>query len=164
MEFMDKKLEDIVVTLPFVDGTSMNCGVFSYFEVNGKKYFALLPLKGEKELDFSQSYMLYEVEEDEEHNPIVLYIENDYEYAVVGDLFHGDRTDLQIQEKLLWSGGGVAFGRVLRHGGHGSCQFGGDSLLHGHIRLGRGAHDPEAPVALQSHQGDTERRRGPAFV
>ena len=44
------------------------------FEVNNKEYFALLPLKGEKELDFSQSYMLYEVEEDEEHNPIVLYI------------------------------------------------------------------------------------------
>ena len=42
MNFMDKNLEDIVVTLPFADGTSMDCGVFSYFEVNGKKYFALL--------------------------------------------------------------------------------------------------------------------------
>ena len=48
MEFMDKQLEDIVVTLPFADGTSMDCGVYSYFEVNDKKYFALLPLKGEK--------------------------------------------------------------------------------------------------------------------
>ena len=27
MEFMDKKLEDIIVTLPFEDGTSMDCGV-----------------------------------------------------------------------------------------------------------------------------------------
>ena len=68
MEFMGKKLEDIVVTLPLADGTSMDCGVFSYFEVNNKKYFALLPLKGEKELDYSQSYMLYEVQEDEEEN------------------------------------------------------------------------------------------------
>ena len=87
MEFMGKKLEDIVITLPFADGTSADFGVYSYFEVNNKKYFALLPLKGEKELDFSQSFMLYEVEVDEENNPIVLYIENDYEYAVAAQYF-----------------------------------------------------------------------------
>ena len=87
MDFMGKKLEDIVVTLPYEDGTSVDCGVFSYFEVNQKKYFALLPLKGEKELDFSQSYMLYEVEEDEENNPMVMYIESDYEYAVAAQYF-----------------------------------------------------------------------------
>ena len=87
MEFMGKKLEDIVVTLPLADGTSMDCGVFSYFEVNNKKYFALLPLKGEKELDFSQSYMLYEVQEDEEGNPIILYIEDDTEYAIAAKYF-----------------------------------------------------------------------------
>ena len=87
MEFMGKKLEDIVVTLPYEDGTSVDCGVYSYFEVNNKQYFALLPLKGERELDFSQSYMLYEVVEDEEHNPVVLYIESDYEYAVAAQYF-----------------------------------------------------------------------------
>ena len=62
-------------------------GVYSYFEVNNKKYFALLPLKGEKELDFSQSYMLYEVGEDEEQNPIVMYIEDDLEYAIAAQYF-----------------------------------------------------------------------------
>ena len=87
MDFMDKKLEDIVVTLPYEDGTSVDCGVYSYFEVNDKKYFALLPLKGEKELDFSQSFMLYKVEEDEENNPIVMYIEDDTEYAVAAQCF-----------------------------------------------------------------------------
>ena len=87
MEFMGKKLEDLIVTLPYEDGTSVDFGVYSYFEVNNKKYFALLPLKGEKELDFSQSYMLYEVQEDEENNPVVLYIENDYEYAVAAQYF-----------------------------------------------------------------------------
>ena len=87
MEFMGKKLEDIVVTLPFADGTSVDCGVYTYFEVNNKKYFALLPLKGKKELDFSQSFMLYEVQEDEENNPIVLYIENDLEYAIAAQHF-----------------------------------------------------------------------------
>ena len=87
MEFLGKKLEEIVVTLPFEDGTSMDCGVFSYFEVNNKEYFALLPLKGEKELDFSASYMLYEVEKDEEGNPIVMYIEDDTEYAIAAQCF-----------------------------------------------------------------------------
>ena len=52
MEFMGKNLEDLTVTLPYEDGTEVECGVYSYFEVNNKKYFALLPLKGEKELDF----------------------------------------------------------------------------------------------------------------
>ena len=84
---MGKKLEDIVVTLPLADGTSMDCGVYSYFEVNNKKYFALLPLKGKKELDYSQSYMLYEVDEDEEQNPIILYIESDLEYAIAAQYF-----------------------------------------------------------------------------
>ena len=87
MEFMGKKLEDIVVTLPFADGTSADFGVHTYFEVNNKKYFALLPLKGKKELDYSQSYMLYEVQEDEENNPIILYIEDDLEYAIAAQYF-----------------------------------------------------------------------------
>ena len=87
MDFMGKKLEEIVVTLPYEDGTSLDCGVFSYFEVNNKKYFALLPLKGEKELDFSKKFMLYEVEEDEEHNPVVMYIEDDMEYSIAAQYF-----------------------------------------------------------------------------
>ena len=87
MEFMGKKLEDIVITLPFADGTSADFGVYSYFEVNNKRYFALLPLKGEREMDVSQSYMLYEVDEDEEQNPIVMYIEDDLEYAIAAQYF-----------------------------------------------------------------------------
>lgn len=84
---MGKKLEDIVVTLPYQDGTSVDCGVYSYFEVNHKKYFALLPLKEEKQLDFSKSFMLYEVVEDEEDNPIVMYIEDDIEYSIAAQYF-----------------------------------------------------------------------------
>ncbi len=87
MEFMGKKLENLVVTLPFEDGTSIDCGVYSYFEINNKNYFALLPLKGKKELDFSKNYMLYEVVMDEENNPIVMYIENDLEYAIAAQYF-----------------------------------------------------------------------------
>ena len=87
MNFMGKELEDIVVTLPFEDGTSMDCGVYTYFEVNNKKYFALLPLKDEKQLDYSKNFMLYEVEEDEENNPIVMYIKDDTEYAIAAQYF-----------------------------------------------------------------------------
>ena len=95
MNFMDNKLEDIIVTLPYEDGTSVDCGVYSYFEVNNKKYFALLPLKGEKELDFSQSFMLYKVEEDEENNPIVMYIEDDIEYAIAAQYFSNQLSKKQ---------------------------------------------------------------------
>ena len=38
-------------------------------------------------MDFSQSYMLYEVDEDEEKNPIVMYIEDDGEYAAAAQYF-----------------------------------------------------------------------------
>ena len=37
MEYMGKKLEDIVVTLPLLDGTEVDCGVCSYFKVNNKQ-------------------------------------------------------------------------------------------------------------------------------
>ena len=87
MEYMGKKLADIIVTLPYADGSSVECGVFSYFELNGKAYFALLPLKGPKELDFSASYMLYQVVLDEEENPVVLYIEDDNEYNAAAQYF-----------------------------------------------------------------------------
>ena len=87
MDFMGKKLEDMVVTLPYQDGTSVDCGVYSYFEVNHKKYFALLPLKEDKQLDFSKNFMLYEVGEDEENNPIVMYIEDDMEYSIAAQYF-----------------------------------------------------------------------------
>ena len=87
MEFMGKKLENLVVTLPFADGTEIDYGVYSYFEVNNKTYFALLPLKGKKELDFSKSYQLYEVVMDEEGNPVVMYIEDDLEFAIASQYF-----------------------------------------------------------------------------
>ena len=96
MEFMGKKLEDIVVTLPFADGTTADYGVYSYFEINDKKYFALLPLKGDKELDYSQSYMLYEVVEDEEQNPVIVYIESDLEYAIAANYFAKQLDNLDI--------------------------------------------------------------------
>ena len=87
MEFMGKKIENLVVTLPFEDGTSVDYGVYSYFEVNNKAYFALLPLKGKKELDFSKNYQLYEVVMDEEGNPVVMYIEDDMEFAIASQYF-----------------------------------------------------------------------------
>ena len=93
MDFMGKKLEEIVVTLPYEDGTSLDCGVYSYFEVNNKKYFALLPLKGEKKLDYSQSFMLYEVDVDEENNPVVIYIEDDLEYAIAAQYFSNQLSE-----------------------------------------------------------------------
>jgi len=87
MEFMGKKLENLVVTLPFEDGSTVDYGVYSYFEVNNKEYFALLPLKDKKELDYFKNYQLYEVVMDEEGNPVVMYIEDDLEFAIASQYF-----------------------------------------------------------------------------
>ena len=87
MEFMEKKLENLVVTLPFEDGSTVDYGVYSYFEVNNKEYFALLPLKDKKELDYFKNYQLYEVVMDEEGNPVVMYIEDDLEFAIASQYF-----------------------------------------------------------------------------
>ena len=38
-------------------------------------------------MDFSQNFSLYEVDEDEEKNPIILYIESDLEYAIAAQYF-----------------------------------------------------------------------------
>ncbi len=92
---MDKKIEDIVVTLPLADGSELECGVFACFEVREKTYFALLPLKEDQTLDFSSSYMLYRVEEDAEHNMVILYIESDYEYALAASYFSSEYLDKQ---------------------------------------------------------------------
>lgn len=87
MMFMGKEVEDLVVTLPLVDGTEVECGVYKSFEVNGKTYFALLPLIDGKSLDFSHNYMLYRVEMDQDQNPVVMYIENDIEYEIAAHYF-----------------------------------------------------------------------------
>jgi len=87
MEFMGKKIENLVVTLPFEDGSTVDYGVYSYFEVNNKEYFALLPLKDKKELDYSKNYQLYEVVMDAEGNPVVMYIEDDLEFAIASQYF-----------------------------------------------------------------------------
>ena len=87
MEFMGKKIENLVVTLPFEDGSTVDYGVYSYFEVNNKEYFALLPLKDKKELDYSKNYQLYEVVMDTEGNPVVMYIEDDLEFAIASQYF-----------------------------------------------------------------------------
>lgn len=86
-EFLGVKLEDIIVNLPFEDGTTAEYGVHAFFRVNEKNYFAMLPLIGKKQLDYSKNYMLYEVQEDEEHNPVVIYIEDDREYEAAANYF-----------------------------------------------------------------------------
>ena len=86
-EFMGQKLKEIIVTLPFTDGSVKEFGVYAYFEVAGKEYFVLLPFKGKKELDFSHKYQLYSVLKDEEGNPIVTNIENDEDFNLAADFF-----------------------------------------------------------------------------
>lgn len=93
MDFMGKDLKEIVVVLPLADGSELKCGVYASFDVNSKSYMALLPLLDEKNLDYTKNYMLYEVEKDEEDNPIVLYIEDDLEYVIASKYFTDNYLD-----------------------------------------------------------------------
>lgn len=87
MDLKDKKLEDLVVTLPLADGSEMTCAVVASFDVLKKSYFALQPLTAENKPDPNQGIMLYRVEEDAEKNPVVMYIEDDAEFLVVANTF-----------------------------------------------------------------------------
>lgn len=87
MDLKDKKLEDLVVTLPLADGSQMDCGVAASFDLNGKSYMALQPLKADGKPDPTQSLMLYGVGEDAEKNPVVFYIEDDNEFNAVAAAF-----------------------------------------------------------------------------
>lgn len=87
MDLKGKKPEELVVTLPLADGTEMTCGVYASFEVMGKNYFALQPLTADNKPDPNQGIMLYRVEEDAEKNPVVVYIEDDAEFAMVAMIF-----------------------------------------------------------------------------
>ncbi len=92
-KFMGKELKNLIVTLPYANGTEVSYGVYAYFTVKEKSYFALLPFKAEKELDFSKNYVLYRVEDDGAGNPVVIYIESDYEYAVAANYFAENYLD-----------------------------------------------------------------------
>lgn len=81
MEFHGKKLEDLIITLPFADGTEEDYGVFASFEMDSNTYFVLQPLLEDKRtLDKTKGLSIYRVSDDGEGNPCVEYIENDFEY------------------------------------------------------------------------------------
>lgn len=87
MDLKDKKLENLVVTLPLTDGTMLDCAVAASFDMNGKSYMALQPLAPTGKPDPAMGLMLYGVGEDEEKNPVVLYIEDDNEFREVAARF-----------------------------------------------------------------------------
>ncbi len=82
MKFHDKELNKIEVTLNLADGSELTCSVIDSFDLGDKKYFALQALTPDKKPDLSQGPMLYRVEEDARKNPVVVYIEDDREFAL----------------------------------------------------------------------------------
>ncbi len=87
MDFRGKKLEDLVINLSFADGSTADFGVHKYFQLDGKEYFALLPFIADKKLDYSRKPTLYEVQEDADKNPVVVYIESDQEYEKAANYY-----------------------------------------------------------------------------
>ncbi len=89
MKFHDKELDKIEVTLNLADGSELLCSVVDSFQVNGKEYFALQALTADKKPDMSQGPMIYRVETDAEQNPVVVYIEDDLEFAMAAKEYSG---------------------------------------------------------------------------
>ncbi len=80
MEIKKQEVKDLFVTLDMADGSTVECKVMASFDVDSNTYAALLPMDENHNVNLQAPIMLYRMEEDEEHNPIVVYIEDDQEY------------------------------------------------------------------------------------
>lgn len=85
MDLKDKKLEDLEVTLPLANGTELRCAAVAVFDIGAKSYIALQAMGHNNKPDPTCQPMLYRVEEDAEKNPVVMYIENDLEFALAAN-------------------------------------------------------------------------------
>lgn len=80
MEIKKQEVKDLFVTLNMDDGSTVECKVMASFDVGANTYAALLPMDENGNVNMLGQIMLYRMEEDETHNPIVVYIEDDAEY------------------------------------------------------------------------------------
>lgn len=87
MDIKKQEVKDLFVTLNTEDGSTIECKVMASFEVGANTYAALLPMDENGNVNMLGQIMLYRLEEDETHNPIVVYIENDVEYNLAATEF-----------------------------------------------------------------------------
>lgn len=78
----DEFVRDII-TLDLDDGTTLECEVLDFMEVDGQEYVFLYPIKEEEDGEV----LVYRYDEDEEENPMLSNIESDDEYEKVAEAF-----------------------------------------------------------------------------
>ncbi|MCL2051742.1 MAG: DUF1292 domain-containing protein [Lachnospiraceae bacterium] len=92
--------DDILVSLEMDDGTTVICAIISVLPVLEKDYIALLPLPEDGELDEDSEIWFYRclLDEKQEAEPIIEYIESDDEYDQVADAFEEFLESLDFEE------------------------------------------------------------------
>ncbi|MCR5736000.1 MAG: DUF1292 domain-containing protein [Lachnospiraceae bacterium] len=90
--------EEMTVELTLEDGLTVNCGIITIFECDGRDYIALSPLDNK---DFEDEIWFYRYEEDPEDEtkePSLEYIEDDNEYEAVADAFDELLDEQEFEE------------------------------------------------------------------
>ncbi len=85
----DEFVRDII-TLDLDDGTSLECEVLDFLEVEGQEYILLYPIKEEEDGEV----LVYRYDEDEEENPMLSNIESDEEYEKVAEAFEALENEM----------------------------------------------------------------------
>lgn len=78
---------DIIVTLDLDDNVSVDCEIYTIFEVQNQDYIALVPLQENGERNEEGDVYLYRYFEDEKGTPSLDNIESDEEFEIVSDRF-----------------------------------------------------------------------------
>lgn len=78
---------DMLVTLSLDDGSEVECGILTIFDIEDQDYIVLIPLDEDGNENKEGEVFIYRYYEDEEGNPSLENIENDEEYEIVADRF-----------------------------------------------------------------------------
>ena len=78
---------DMLVTLSLDDGSEVECGILTIFDIEEQDYIVLIPLDEDGNENKEGEVFIYRYFEDEEGNPSLENIENDEEYEIVADRF-----------------------------------------------------------------------------
>lgn len=78
---------DMQVTLSLDDGSEVECGILTIFDIEDQNYIVLIPLDEDGKENEEGEVFIYRYFEDEEGNPSLENIESDEEYEIVADRF-----------------------------------------------------------------------------
>ena len=89
--------EEVTVTLTLDNDEELECAVLTIYEVEGKKYIALLPMVEEGD-DEEGEVFIYRYVETEDGEPTLENIEDDDEYEAAADAFDEWLDEQEFEE------------------------------------------------------------------